>query len=116
MECVLRTVKELIERMKVEIAKTQNVGYPEQIRVAEIYHITARTLCEACKRKFGLREGCKPEEGKKEVSLDTFILLRQLREDGLISESYYNSLFESLLEMKPELKEKVLEDHKRGLI
>ncbi len=36
--------------MKSEIAKAQKIPYPEQIKVAEIYNIVARVLCETCKK------------------------------------------------------------------
>ncbi|MEM5853924.1 MAG: hypothetical protein QXS37_04600 [Candidatus Aenigmatarchaeota archaeon] len=118
MECALGAVNEMIRRMKEELIKTQNIAYPEQIVVAEIYNVTARVLCEACKRQSGMKEDCKTEGMKKgdEVNMDAFILLKQLKEDGLISEVYYEKVFEGLLKMKPELEKKVKEDREIGLL
>jgi hypothetical protein len=117
MECVLKAVHEMISKMKEEVAKSQQIPYPEQIVVAEIYNIVARILCEACKRQVGPKD-CKPEEMKKsdEVTMDAFILLKELKDDGLISEEYYEKLFEGLIKLKPELEEKVREDKAKGLI
>jgi hypothetical protein len=117
-ECVFRAVHEMIERMKEQMAKTQNISYPEQITVAEIYDVVARILGEACKRQSGKKEGCtaEPMKNSDELTIDTFILLKQLKEDNLISEEYYEQLFEGLIKMKPELEEKVRQDKAKGLI
>jgi hypothetical protein len=117
-ECVFRKVHEMVERMKKEIANTQNIQYPEQITVAGIYDVVARVLCEACKRQVGQSEGCAAEPMKKEdeLTLDAFILLKQLKEDNMISEKYYEELFEGLIKIKPELEEKVRQDRAKGLI
>ena len=115
--CALKAVQDMINRMKEEIARIQNIPYPEQIVVAEIYNVVARVLCEACKRQVGAKN-CKPEEMKKsdELTMDAFILLKQLKDDGLISEEYYEQLFEGLVKIKPELEEKVREDKAKGII
>jgi len=117
-ECAFRAVQEMIARMKEEIARTQNIQYPAQIAVAEIYNVVARILGEACKRQLGEREGCVAEPMKKEdkLTMDTFILLKQLKEDNLLSEEYYEQLFEGLIKMKPELEEQVRQDRAKGLI
>jgi hypothetical protein len=116
-DCALKAVHEMISKMKEEIAKSQQIPYPEQIVVAEIYNVVARILCEACKRQFGAKD-CKPEEMKKgdEVTMDAFILLKQLKDDKLISEEYYEKLFEGLIKIKPEIEKKVREDKAKGLI
>lgn len=117
-ECAFKAVQDTIEKMKEEIAKTQNIKYTEQITVAEIYNVVARIIGEACKRQLGEREGCTAEPMKKtdELTMDTFILLKQLSEDNLISEEYYEQIFEGLIKMKPELEEKVRQDRSKGLI
>jgi len=118
-ECVYSAVQNMVKRMKEEIARTQNVQYSEQIVVAEIYNIVSNNLCEAC-RVFnkGKKENCAaPDKLKKsEVTLDTFILLKQLREDKAISEEYSEQLFESLLKINPAIKEQVEKDKASGLI
>jgi len=117
-ECAFKAVQEMVVKMKDEIAKTQNIEYPEQIAVAGIYDIVARVLGEACKRHLGQREGCTAEPMRKEdeLTLDSFILLKQLKEENLISEEYYEQLFEGLIKIKPELEEKVRQDRAKGLI
>jgi len=117
-ECAFRAVQEMMQRMKEEIVKTQNISYPEQITVAEIYNVVARIFGEACKRQLGEREGCTAEPMKEgeEVTMDAFILLKQLREDNLISEEYYEQIFEGLIKMKPQLEEQVRQDRAKGLI
>ena len=117
-ECAFQAVQEMIKRMREEVAKTQNIQYPEQIAVAEIYNVVAKIFGEACKRQLGKREGCTAEPMKKgdELTMDAFILLKQLREDNLISEEYYEQIFEGLIKMKPELEAQVREDRSKGLI
>jgi hypothetical protein len=117
-DCALKAVQGMIARMKEEIAKSQNIPYPEQIVVAEIYNVVSRILCEACKRQNARKEDCKPEEMKKgdEITMDAFILLNQLKDDMLISESYYEQLFEGLIKMKPELEDRVRQDRSKGLV
>lgn len=116
-ECVFKAIEEMIARMKEEVAKRQNIPYKEQIVVAEIYNINANTLAEACRRKFKVSlENCITKSKKSQVSMDTFIFLNTLKEDGLISEEYKNELFDSLVEMKPEIKEQVEKDRGLGII
>lgn len=116
-ECVYKAIMEMIQRMKEDVVKRQSIAYPEQVEIAKIYYIVADTLAEACKLAHGKRpEHCKAKEGKADVSYDTFILLKQLKEDGYISEEYANKLFVSLVKMKPELKETVEKDRERGLL
>lgn len=117
-DCTLKAVQDMIASMREEIAKAQQIPYPEQIVVAEIYNVVARILCEACKRGSARKEGCKPEEIKKsdEITMDAFILLKQLKDDEAISEEYYEKIFESLVKMKPELENQVRGDQAKGLL
>ncbi|MEM7825779.1 MAG: hypothetical protein QW412_02895 [Candidatus Aenigmatarchaeota archaeon] len=118
-ECVFKAIHELIEKMKSDIIKQQEVAYPEQLVVAEIYNIAASTLAEACRKAFGIAlEACIEKENhrKANVSIDTFILLKTIAEDKLITEDYKETLFNSLLEMKPELKEIVEKDKETGIL
>lgn len=117
-ECIFRAVQEMIKKMKEEIARTQNISYPEQITVAEIYNVVGRILGEACKKQVGEREGCSAEPMKEgdEITMDSFILLKQLMEDNLISEEYYEQIFEGLIKMKPGLEEQVRQDRAKGLV
>lgn len=119
MECVYQAIQEMIKRMKEDIAKTQNVQYSEQIVVAEIYNVVANNLAEAC-RVFhkGKKQDCAAPDKLKnaEITLDTFILLKQLREDNAISEEYADQLFESLLKINPAIKDQVEKDRASGLI
>lgn len=116
-ECIFQAVQEMVGKMKEEIAKTQNISYPEQIAVAEIYNVVARVLGEACHKQLGKIEGCTAEPMRKgdEVTMDAFILLKQMREDNLISEEYYEKIFEGLIKIKPELEEQVRQDRSKGL-
>jgi len=118
-ECVHKAIYEMIDRMKEEIAKTQSITHPEQIRVAEIYYIVADNLAHACRNCYGGKQnGCAaPDALKKEnITMDTFILLKQLRDDGLISEEYAEDIFQTLLKMKPEMKEQVEKERSTGMI
>jgi hypothetical protein len=118
-ECIYKAVQDMVKRMKEEIARTQNVQYSEQIVVAEIYNVVANNLAEACRvLNKGKKENCtSPDKLKKaEVNLDTFILLKQLREDKLISEEYAEQLFQTLLRINPTIKEQVEKDRAIGLI
>jgi len=118
-ECVHKAIYDMIDRMKQEIAKTQSVTHPEQIRVAEIYYIVADNLAHACRNCYGgKQDGCgAPDALKKEnVTMDTFILLKQLRDDNLVSEEYYEDLFQSLVKMKPEMKQQVEKERSTGMI
>lgn len=116
-ECIFKSIENMIKKMKEEVAAKQSIAHPEQIAVAEIYYVVANTLAEACMRmnKEEL-EGCVAKEKKADVSMDTFILLSRLKEDGLVSEQYAEELFEALIKMKPELEEKIREDKSKGLI
>lgn len=117
-ECIFKAVKDMIEKMKEEIVKTQNIAYPEQLTVAEIYNITASTLAEACRKNFKIDlENCVEKENHKDskVSMDTFILLKTMVDDGLINEEYKNKIFEMLLKINPDLKEKVEKDKALGI-
>ncbi|MEM5834359.1 MAG: hypothetical protein QXQ69_00745 [Candidatus Aenigmatarchaeota archaeon] len=118
-ECVFKAVHELIEKMKNEILKQQQIAYPEQVVVAEIYNITASTLAEACRKAFNISlESCLEKENhrKPEVSMDTFILLKTIADDNLITREYKEKLFSQLVELKPELKEKVEKDKELGIL
>ena len=118
-ECVFQAVENMIEKMKEEVAAKQNVQYSEQIVVAGIYGLTASTLAEACRRGFNIRlNNCleKEKHMKGKVSLDTFILLKQLKDDKLVTAEYGEKLFGFLVEMKPELKEKVEQDRELGIL
>ncbi len=117
-DCALKAVREIIEKMKSEIAKAQKIPYPEQIKVAEIYNIVARVLCETCKKQIGKKEECEPENMRAgdEINLDSFILLKQLKDEKLISEEYYEKMFEGLIKMRPELERIVREDRAKGFL
>jgi len=118
-ECVHKAIYDMIEQMKQEIAKTQTIAHPEQIRVAQIYYVTADNLAHACKKCYGKKQDkCSaPDELQREnITMDTFILLKQLRDDKIISEEYAEDLFQTLLKMNPELKETVEADRAKGLI
>jgi hypothetical protein len=116
-ECVYNIVIQMINKMTLEVASRQNIQYPEQIRVAQIYYLTASTLAEACRRKFRieLKDCIESKEHKPaDVSIDTFILLNQLKQDDEITPEYEEALFQSLTEMKPELKDRVETDRGKG--
>jgi hypothetical protein len=116
-ECAYKAVMGMIQKMKEDVAKRQSIAYPEQIEIAKIYYIVANTLAEACKLSHGKKlDHCEAKDGETDISYDTFILLKQLKEDGYISEDYANKLFDSLVKMKPELKEIVEKDRKTGLL
>lgn len=118
-KCIFRAVQGMVEKMKEEIVQKQNVAYPEQMVVADIYNITASTLAEACRRNFKIDlENCleKEKHKKAEVSMDTFILLKTMADDGLIDEEYKNSLFDALLKINPDLKEQAEKDRELGIL
>lgn len=116
-ECVFKAIEEMIAKMREDIAKKQNIAYTEQIVVAEIYNVTASTLAEACRKKFDVEpSNCIDKEHKSQVSMDTFILLKTIKDDGLISEEYKNDLFDMLLKMGPELEERVKKDKESGIL
>ncbi|MDI6798633.1 MAG: hypothetical protein QMD12_01385 [Candidatus Aenigmarchaeota archaeon] len=118
-KCIFKVVQEMIERMKDEIVQKQNVAYPEQIVVADIYNIAASTLAEACRRSFSVDlANCVEKEKHREavVTMDTFILLKTIADDGLIDEEYKNSLFDALIKINPNLKEQVEKDRELGIL
>lgn len=117
-ECVYRAVQEMIKRMKEDIAKKQNLD-PENIVVADIYNVNAAILAEACRRNFKIKKDeCKPSEkfDKKQISFESFILLKILKEDGLISPEYGEELYNALIKIKPQIEALVKADRELGLI
>ena len=105
-ECIYKAVEEVVKKMKEEVADQTGLN-PEDIVVAEIYYIVASTLAEACRKQFEVKlENClEVEKHKKtDISMDTFILLNSLSEDGFISKEYKVDLFNTLIKMKPEMK------------
>lgn len=118
-ECVCLAVEGMVNAMKEEIAKRQNIAYAEQIVVAKIYDVTAAILAEACRRNFGVdRQLCELSEKfqAEHLTLDTFILLNQMKEDGIISEEYKQILFDALIKIRPELQKLLEDDKTKGLI
>ncbi|HKZ45336.1 MAG TPA: hypothetical protein VJ343_01380 [archaeon] len=118
-ECIFRSVQGMIDKMKEDIVARQNIQYPEQVVVAGIYDLTASILSEACRRGFKIRlENCIESGNHKEskVALDTFILLKQLEEDNLVSSEYGSILFNSLIEMEPSIKDQVEKDRELGIL
>jgi hypothetical protein len=116
-ECIFKSIENMMSKMKEEVAAKQSIAHPEQIAVAGIYYVVANTLAEACRRMNSEKfEGCAAKEKNFDVSMDTFILLSRLKEDGHITEQYAGELFEALIKMKPELEEKIREDRSKGLI
>ncbi len=116
-ECIFKSIENMINEMKGDLATKQSIAHPEQIRVAEIYYFVANTLAEACRRMNKEQlENCVVKEKNFDVNMDTFILLSRLKEDGHISEKNAEDLFESLIKMKPELEVKIREDRSKGLI
>ena len=118
-ECIFKAVQDMIAKMKEEIVQRQNIGYPEQVVVADIYNITASSLAEACRKSFKISlENCIENEKHKTaaVTMDTFILLKTIFDDGLLNEEYKNKLFDALLELNPDLKEQVEKDKELGIL
>jgi hypothetical protein len=118
-ECIFQSIEKMIEKMKEEIARTQNIGYNDQLVVADIYYVTAYILSEACRLCFDVkREDCEPSTKfqKERLTMDTFIMLKQLKDDGFVAEEYGEELFNSLLKIKPEMKGLVEKDHAVGLV
>jgi len=118
-ECIFLAVNNLIESMKKEIIGAQNIPYHEQLVVAEIYYITASTLAEACRRFLKVEmENCEEREKRRDptATVDTFILLKQLKDDGLVTENYEKELFDTLLKMSPEIEQQVMKDRKTGIL
>ena len=117
-ECVYEAVQKMVKEMKEQVARTQNIQYIEQLRVAEIYNVVANNLAVACRKKYGKIDNCQapPDVKNQEITMDTFIMLSQLKQDGLISEEYFEGLFEGLIKMKPELESQVRADKEKGLL
>jgi len=118
-ECVFHSVNNMIENMKREIINSQNVPYHEQLVVADIYYIVASTLAEACRKNFKVDlANCDENEKHKNatVTMDTFILLKQLKDDGLLGEEYEKLLFDVLVKMSPELEQQVKKDRESGIL
>lgn len=118
-ECVYKAIEKMLDKMKSDVAKKQNITYPEQVMVARIYEIVSNQLAEACRRKFEIKpENCIPNISTQieKISMDTFILLKSLKEDEIITEDYQKNLFDILVGMNPELKEQVEKDRDKGLI
>ncbi|MCS7106359.1 MAG: hypothetical protein NZ942_03520 [Candidatus Aenigmarchaeota archaeon] len=46
----------------------------------------------------------------------TYILLKTITDDNLISQQYKEKLFSQLVELNPELKEKVEKDKELGIL
>ena len=117
-ECIFKAVENMIKKMKEEIIKTQNIAYPEQLTVAEIYNVAASTLAEACRKNFNIPlDNCVEKENHKsvQVSIDTFILLKTMLDDNLITEGYKNQIFDMMLRMNTDLKDKVEKDKALGI-
>lgn len=118
-ECIYAFVHKMIDTMKKDLAERQSIALSEQIVVARIYEITANILSEACRQNFNVDKGdCEPSNlcDLDKLTLDTFILLNQLKEDGYITEEYKKVLFDSLLKMKPEIEKIVEGGASTGLI
>lgn len=117
-ECIYKAIEDMVNKMKEQLAQRQNLPYDEQIVVAKIYDLNAAVLSEACRRKFGIKKkDCEPSSQfkKKNLSMDTFILLNQLKEDGFITEEQKKVIFEALIELNPDIKE-IIEKDRSGLI
>ncbi len=118
-ECVYQSVQDMVNKMKEDIAKKQSISYPEQIVVAKIYDVTAAILSEACRANFAIdRNSCEPSKQFRSefLTIDTFILLNQMKEDGIIKEEYAQILFETLKKLKPDIARLVDEDRTKGLV
>ncbi len=118
-ECIYAVIQTMVNKMKEEVAQRQSISYGEQIVVAKIYDVTAAILAEACRRSLGVeKKNCEPSKQfkLKNLTMDTFILLNQLKDDGLITEKYKKTIFDALVKLKPEIKKQVEEDRNKGLI
>jgi len=118
-ECVYAAIQKLLNQMKEDIARVQNIAYADQIVVAKIYDVTANVLADACRRNLKLdAANCEPSKQAKpeQITMDTFILLNQLKEDRFITEEYKQILFDALLKINPAMKKLVDEDRDKGLI
>lgn len=117
-ECVYKAVEKMVGDMKSEIAKKQNIPYSDQLMVAKIYDLNAAVLSEACRRTNKVdKKDCDASRqfNKKNLSMDTFIFLNQLKEDGFITGEFKEKLFCALLEMDPEIR-KMVENDTSGLV
>lgn len=117
--CVYAAFEKMIGKMKEHVAERQDIGYEGQVVVAKIYHMSAAVLAEACRRKFDIKRAeCEPSrEFKSEnLTLDVFILLKQLLEEDLIDEEYKKTLFEALIEINPEIEKMVKGEESKGFI
>ena len=118
-ECIHKAMQSMVDKMKGDVAERQNIAYNEQIVVAQIYDINAAILAEACRRNLKVKKGnCEPSKQfkLKHLTLDTFILLNQLKEDGFITEEHKQIIFDALVKIKPGIKKLIEEDRTRGLI
>lgn len=118
-ECVYAAFEKMIGKMKKEMAERQDIGYSGQLVVAKIYDISVAVLAEACRRRFGVkRADCGPsaEYKKKNLKLDVFILLNQLKEDGYITDEYKQEIFKALIDIDPEIEKLVGGSAAQGLI
>jgi hypothetical protein len=117
-DCIYKAIEDMVNKMKEHIAKTQNIPYDDQIVVAKIYDLNTAVLSEACRRESGVaKDDCDPSRQfkLKNLSMDTFILLNQLKEDGFITEERKNTIFNALLKINPDMKE-IIEKDRSGLI
>lgn len=118
-ECVYRAIKEMVEKMKKELVHRNPLQAADegQIVVAKIYDIVASVLAKACRNHYKKRiNKCLDTVNVREVTMDVFILLKQLKEENYISEEYYKILSDSLVKMKPEIKELVEMDRAGGIL
>lgn len=118
-ECVYRAIKEMVEKMKKEVVQRNPLQGANEgdIVVAKIYDIVASVLAKACRNHYKKRiNKCLDTVNVRNVSMDVFILLRQLKDDKYITEEYYNILSDSLVKMKPEIKELVDMDRAGGIL
>jgi len=117
-ECVFKAVKRTIQKMKEDIAKRQKIQYPEQIVVAKIYDIVASQLAVACRESFQIKvEDCIDNNSSQHpITMDTFLLLKQLADDNLITGEYKNILFNTLVKINPKLKQQTEKDRELGLL
>ena len=117
-ECVYAAFQKMVGKMKDDIAARQSIGHTDQLVLAKIYDMSAAVLAEACRRKFKVkRADCSPtsEYKKKNLSTDVFILLNQIKEDGFITDEYKQTIFDALIEIKPEIEEMVAGGASHGL-
>jgi len=117
-ECVYEAVEKMIKKMKEKISVETGMK-EDEIVIAKIYQINANILAEACRKSFKIKNNlCKSlvKERKKNLTLETFILLKELEEEKLISHEYKEKLFNALIKMKPSIKASVEESKKTGMV